>query len=394
MANKRTITELAPVRTSHLTSEKIKACAYVRVSTEHPEQINSLKNQSEYYEKLLNKNPMFENCGIFSDAGISGHKEERPGFTAMLSKAKAGELDLILTKSISRFARNTVLLLQVVRELKDAGVAIIFEEQNINTLSSEGELLLTVLGAIAEEERKNVCQNSRWATRSGFKRGEVRVDTNRLLGYDKDEQGNLIIHAEQAAIVREIYRRYLTGDAAYKIARDFNESCVPSFTKTPWSSHRILRIISNEKYKGDFLLQKTYVTEEGKQIKNTGQLEQYYIEKNHPAIVSDSIWEDAQRLRAGNKKKTYPFSSKLICPYCGAVLIRVIHEKKWVSWICGTYLHKGKAACIGMRITEKVLLKLTKDLSINEPMILEEVPHEKSRKKRSEKNYRLIPAAQ
>lgn len=393
MADKRTITELAPKRISYVTSQRIKACAYVRVSTEHAAQINSLKNQTEYYEKRLNQNPRFKNCGIYSDVGISGQREERPGFTAMLKKAKAGELDLILTKSISRFARNTVLLLQVVRELKEAGVAIVFEEQNINTLSSEGELLLTVLGAIAEEERKNVCQNSRWANQSRFKRGDVKVDTSRLLGYGRDDDGQLIIHEEQANIVRMIYRRYLAGASAYQIAREFNESGIPSHTKTPWSSHRILRIISNEKYKGDCLLQKTYMTEQGKQIKNTGQLAQYYLENHHPAIIRDGEWDAAQRLREGHKKKTYPFSSMIICPYCGAVLIRVIHEKKWVSWICGTYLHEGKAACRGARIPEKVLEELTKDTQVKELMILEEVHHGQDRKKKSAQDYRLVPAA-
>jgi len=394
MTGRKTITEIPPAKTSLLTPVKLKTCAYVRVSTENPGQIDSFKNQTEYYERLLGKNPSYEYCGIFSDAGISGHKEGRPGFMAMVKKAKAGELDLIMTKSISRFARNTVLLLKYVRELKEAGVGILFEEQKINTLSSEGELMLTVLGAIAEEERKNVCKNISWATRNRFKRGVVKVDTNRLLGYDKDTHGNLIINEKQAKIVKEIYKRYLGGDSAYKIARDFNEMGVPSYGKNPWFSHRILRIISNEKYKGDCLLQKTYVTEQGKQMKNTGQLERYYVEKNHPAIVSVKDWEAAQKIRAGRKKMIYPFSSMLICSYCGAVLIRVIHEKKWVSWTCGTYLHKGKAACIGMRITEKVLQAITKEIPIKEPMIVEEVQNGQSRKKRSEKDYRLVPAAQ
>lgn len=381
MARERRIKEIPPVKASLLTPVKLKACAYVRVSTRHVEQKNSFENQVEYYERFLKKNSSYEYCGIFSDAGISGHKEERPGFKAMLAKAEAGGLDIIMTKSISRFARDTVLLLKYVRALKEVGVAIIFEEQNINTLSSEGELLLTVLGTFAEEERKSVCKNIAWSTRNRFKQGIVALDTSRILGYDKDSSGNLIINEEEANIVQEIYKRYLSGASAYKIARDLGVN-----------SQRVLRILSNERYKGDCLLQKTYVTAQGKQVKNTGQLAKYYIEKSHPAIISDADWEAAQKIRAKRKKQSYPFSSKLFCGFCGAVLIRVTQEKLYVSWVCCTYLRGSKAACIGTRIADRVLQEVFKDNSITEPMIVEEVCHGK--RKRTKEDYRIIPAAQ
>lgn len=144
--------------------------------------------QTDYYEHRIHSNPDYKYCGIYSDSGISGAKEQCPGFQAMLKAAKAGNLDLILTKSISRFSRDTVTLLQSIRELKEAGVAVIFEEQSIHTLSAEGELMLSVLGAMAEEERKSICSNVQWAMRNKFKAGEVMVNTNRLLGYDKDEK--------------------------------------------------------------------------------------------------------------------------------------------------------------------------------------------------------------
>jgi DNA invertase Pin-like site-specific DNA recombinase len=373
---------------------KIKVCAYVRVSTDNIGQLNSLKNQTEYYERKLQSNSAYEYCGIFSDAGISGAKENRPGFQTMLEKARAGEINLIVTKSISRFARNTLMLLQYVRELKEMGVGVIFEEQDINTLNSEGELMLSVLGAIATEERKAVCANVQWTMQSKFKRGEVMVDTNRLLGYDRDENNNLVINEKQAYIIRWIYKLYLAGASGCKIAQVLNDENIPTFTDKPWSSSRVLSIISNEKYVGDCLMQKSYVNDEGREVINKGQKAKYYMKDVHPAIISREDWEKAQIIRKSRKKKTYPFTSLLHCPYCGASLIRVAYQGGWVSWICATYMQKGKAVCIGMRIAEGKLRELTKDKPITEPMVLEEVNHGKHTKKRSEKDFRLIPVAQ
>lgn len=389
----RTVTEISQKKNPFSKPEKLKVCAYVRVSTENVGQLGSFENQKEYYERMLKSNSSYEYCGIFSDVGISGAKEDRPGFQAMIKKAKVGEIDLIITKSISRFARNTVMLLKNVRELKEAGVGVIFEEQNINTLNSEGELLLTVLGAIAEEERKSVCSNVRWAMQNKFKRGEVMVDTNRLLGYDKDKNGNLIINKEQAEIVKSIYKLYLEGMSAYSIAKELNNKNVPTYSHKPWGSDRILRIISNEKYKGDCLMQKAFVTDDGREIINRGQKAKYYVEKSHPAIIISKDWEAAQRIRESRKTKIYPFTSLLRCPYCNASLIRVVHQKRWVSWICATYIQKGKSVCVGMRIPEGKLKELINNMPITEPMVVEEVTNGQRSKNKSEKNFRLIPAS-
>lgn len=390
----RNITEITRRQPLLLIPARLKVCAYVRVSTDHREQMNSLENQTQYYERLISSNPDYEYRGIFSDAGISGAKENRPGFIAMMEKARSGEVDLIITKSISRFARNTLLLLKYVRELRDIGVGVIFEEEMVNTLKSEGELLLTVLAAVAEEERKSVRGNVRWAMENKCKRGEVMVDANRLLGYDKDAQGNLVINEGQAAIVRQIYRLYLKGISGYKIARILNDQNIPTYTKKPWSSQRILRIIGNEKYMGDCLMQKSFVNDNGRQIINRGQRAKYLIENNHPAIIDRKDWEAAQQIRESRRKKAYPLSSMLRCPFCGASLTRVVHERRWVSWICATYLRKGKAKCPGMRIADGVLQEIVKDTPITEPMVVEGVIYGKGRKKRSQEDFRLIPAAQ
>src|SRR5660398_299876 len=336
--------------------KKIRVCAYVRVSTVNEKQQDSLRNQTEYFKNKIDKNPDYINCGIYCDSGVSGNKADRPGLNALLKKAREGKIDLILTKSISRFARNTVLLLKIVRELKELDVGIIFEEQNISTLSAEGELMLTVLGAFAEEERKEVSKNIKWSVQKRYQEGKGMVDTKRLLGYDKDKNKNLIINKEQAKIVRRIYEIFLKNINASKIASILNKETIPTYTNHPWSSQRILSIISNEKYKGDFLMQKTFISNTGKQIINKGEKPKYYLENSHPAIVSKKDWEEAQKIREKRKTKIYPYTGKLKCPYCRASLIRAVHEKRWVSWICANYLQKGKDVCKGARIREGLSL--------------------------------------
>lgn len=257
--------------------EKLRVCAYTRVSTNNPKQVESLDNQIQYYTDKLNSNPDYINCGVFVDKGVSGNKGERPGLDEILRKARAGDLDLIITKSVSRFARNTVMLLSLIRELKELGVGIIFEEQKIHTLSADGEFMLTVLGAMAEEERKAVCSNIRWAVKRRFQNGEGMVDTNRLLGYDKDKNGELVINQEQAPIVRRIFDLYLQNIPGTRIAKILIDEGVPTYYKHPWTSQRILRIISNEKYVGDFMMQKSFVDHRGKEVINRGEKPKYYV---------------------------------------------------------------------------------------------------------------------
>ena len=383
---KRIVKEISPKKMLMIGHKKIKVCAYIRVSTSHQGQLNSLQNQKEYYERRLISNPDYEYCGIFSDSGISGAKEERPGFLEMIEKAKKGEIDLIITKSISRFARNTVLLLKYVRALKELGVGVIFEEQKINTLKADGELLLTVLGAITDEERKVVSSNVRWAMQNKFKRGEVMVDTNRLIGYGKDENGNLSINKEQGKIVSKIFRMYLDGNSAYKIAKVLNSANVPTYRNNQWTHSRISSILSNEKYVGDCLMQKAFVSDSGKEVINRGQRSKYYIKNNHPPIIKRKDWERAQKIREERKTKTYKFTSMLKCPYCGASLIRIVHQGRWISWICATYMQKGKSACTGMRIPDGKLNELTKDTPLIEPVVVEEVIDGQNRKQNSQKS--------
>lgn len=186
-------------------NKKKRVCAYARVSTGSDAQGESLENQIQYYENLISNNPDYEYAGVFADRGITGTTDNRPEFQRMLNLAKEGKIDLIITKSISRFARNTAIMLQVVRELKDIGVEIIFEKENIRTLSGDGELMLTVLSSFAQEESKNISDNLKWRVKKKFERGELIINTTRFLGYDKDEYGDLVINPKEA----EIVKRYL-----------------------------------------------------------------------------------------------------------------------------------------------------------------------------------------
>jgi DNA invertase Pin-like site-specific DNA recombinase len=373
---------------------RTRVCAYVRVSTGHEGQLKSLENQTEYYQNKFSNSPHYSFVGVFSDAGISGSKSNRPGFQEMLTRARAGEIDLIFTKSISRFARSTLMLLEVVRELRDIGVGVIFEEQNINTLSSEGEMMLTILASIAEEERKAVCSNVAWAMQNKFKRGEVLVDTNRLLGYDKDENGHLVINEEEAEIVRLIFKLYLQGLSSLKIVKILNDEGVPSYTGNPWITNRILSIIANEKYVGDMLQQKAYVNETGSLVRNWGQMPKYFVKDSHPGIISREDWEKVQEVRKRRRRNEYPLTSLIKCPYCGASLTHCTDYKKRSYWHCYNYLSKGKSFCKGMNIWDSELLEMTKDLNITQPLVLVEVDHEEGRNISAKKNFRLVPTAE
>lgn len=241
--------------------QKKRVCAYARVSTDSRRQEDSLENQMETYERLITGNPEYEFIGVFADQGISGYCENRPQFQRMMEKARAGEIDLIITKSISRFARNTVTVLKFARELKELGVGIFFEEQNINTLSGDGEMMLAVLASFAQEESRSMSENNKWSIRKKFERGEVMITTSRFLGYDKNEYGDLIVNRKEAEIVSLTFDLYLMNVGSSRIGELLDYLGVKTVTGTTWESGTINGLLCNEKYKGDFHLQKYYTPE-------------------------------------------------------------------------------------------------------------------------------------
>ncbi|WP_303871918.1 recombinase family protein [Acetobacterium wieringae] len=373
-----------------------RVCAYIRVSTGHDLQLNSLENQEQYFKRLITSHPDYEFCGIYSDAGVSGAKNDRPGFNAMMEAARNQKIDLIITKTISRFARNTMFLLETIRELKQLNVGVIFEENHINTLHAEGELMLTVLGSLAEAERKSVSQNIKWSIQKNYQAGKTLHSPDRVFGYTSDKNRNPVIKPDEADIVRLIFKRYLSGISGFQIAKDFNEEKVPIEFKRVWISERILRVISNEKYMGDCLLQKSFVDEKGNQKRNKGQKNKYYVRGCFPPIIDQADWFKAQELRKTRSKKTYPFSGRFICPYCLQTLIRVTGFKKQIFWICQTYMHQGKSVCKGVRPKEKILIELLEDqnlLNTEMQIIVEEQCHGKNHHPKTKKDFSLRPVS-
>lgn len=373
------------------TSQKVKkkkVCAYVRVSKNEPLQMKSLKNQTNYYKRKITNNPNYEYAGVFVDGGITGTTEKRPELQRMISLAKTGEIDLIITKSVSRFARNTVVTLEMVRELKEAGVGVIFEKENINTLLKDSELMLAVLSSYAQEESRSISENAKWGIRKKFENGEVIINTERFLGYDKDENGNLVINKKEAKIIERIFKEYLSGKGCFTIAKEFNEENIPTVTGAKWNESTILQMLKNEKYKGDAILQKYYSPNylNSRTVRNNGVLDSYYIQNNHEAIVPRELWEEVQieiKKRAtanGNTKETkkkyqnrYPLTKMLYCSKCGATLRRRTWNSKLPSkkivWQCSNYVRNGKKACDGTSIADEVISKV----NIKEETIVKEV---------------------
>lgn len=359
---------------------KKKVCAYARVSTNSLDQADSLENQTSYYKEKITSNPAYEFVGVFADRGYTGTKDNRPEFQKMMSLCRAGAIDLILVKSVSRFARNTTIVLQYVRELKALGVEVRFEDQNIKTLTQDGELMLTVLSAFAEEESRSVSENIKWQIRKKFEKGELIINTKRFLGYDKDAYGDLVINQREAKIVRRIFEDYLSGKGSFIIAKELNQEGIPTITGAKWHDTTILSVLKNEKYKGDALLQKYYRPDHlcKKNKRNINKVPSVYVNENHSPIVSTEMWEHAQtelKIRRRNQNvstKKHTLSGLLICSKCGHKLQRRVwnsnNPSQKVVWQCGQYIRNGKDACSGTTIEESIL----EGLNIKEETIVRE----------------------
>jgi len=375
--------------------KKLRVCAYARVSTNSLDQYGSLENQSSAYERLIKSNPKYEFVRVYHDRGMTGSKAKRTGFQSMIADARKGEFDLIMTKSISRFARNTSIVLEYVRELKAMGIGVFFEEQNINTLSEDGEFMLSVLSSFAQEELRSMSGNIKWNIQKRFKQGILKMDTKHFLGYDMNEYGELTINEEQAKIVRRIFDMYLSGLSMETIVKKLNEENVPTMRGGRWSAVTISGILKNEKYKGDCILQKYYCPEINKKVRNNGNVTSYYIEDNHPAIVSEEIWDKAQQIMTERKAKRkigeggtekyqnrYPLSGMLICPYCGSMLRRKQVHNKRIEWWCSKSITEGVKACKGIHVRDEdaVMQNITEPTIVKETMINGEKHYSYTRK--------------
>ena len=306
---------------------KRKVAAYARVSTDSEEQLTSYAAQISYYTEYIKGREDWEFVGVYTDEGISGcSTKRREGFQRMISDAMAGKTDLIITKSVSRFARNTVDSLTTIRLLKENNVECYFEKENIWTFDGKGELLLTIMSSISQEEARSISENVTWGHRKRFADGKVSVAYSRFLGYDKGSDGKMVVNPEQAEIVKLIYRLFLKGMTPHTIAIHLTEKGI----KTPggkdkWNATTIRRILTNEKYKGDALLQKEFTVDflTKKTKKNCGEIPMYYIEDDHEAIIDpavfDMVQQEMERRKTGTSRYSGVsiFSSKIKCGECG-----------------------------------------------------------------------------
>ena len=284
-------------------SKATRVAAYARVSSGKDAMLHSLSAQVSYYSNLIQNHPGWLYCGVYADEALTGTKENRTEFQRLLVECRAGNIDLIITKSISRFARNTVVLLQTVRELKSMGVDIYFEEQNIHSMSADGELMLTILASYAQEESLSASENQKWRIKKNFEDGKPW--SGQVLGY-RYENGVYIVKPEEAEIVRKIFELYIQGNGVRKIKRYLEEHGIKTVTgKTEWSTSTIDRMLSNEKYVGEVRMQKTFTADflTGRRAKNEGQLDSYLVENAHEPIIDRETFELVQRIKGNIKKQ-------------------------------------------------------------------------------------------
>lgn len=307
--------------------KKKRVAAYARVSTDQEEQLTSYEAQVDYYTNYIKSRDDWEFVEVYTDEGISGTStKHRDGFRKMIDNAMAGNIDLIITKSVSRFARNTVDSLTTIRSLKEIGCECYFEKENIWTFDGKGELLLTIMSSLAQEESRSISENVKWGHRKRFADGKVTVPFGNFLGYKRGEDGNLVVDEEQAKIVKRIYREFLSGSTPIAIAKGLTKDGIETpGHKQKWYATTVRSILTNEKYKGDALLQKYYSSDflTKKQKINNGEIQQYYVENNHQAIIEPDTFEmvklemDRRLMLNGKYSGTDILTSKIKCGECG-----------------------------------------------------------------------------
>lgn len=315
----------AAPRAQHLQADMVpvlvqRVAAYARVSTDQLEQLTSYEAQVDYYTRLIKGRSDWEFVGIYTDKGITGtNRKKREGFNRMIQDALDGKIDMIITKSVSRFARNTVDTLTTIRELKRHGIAVFFEEQNINTMDGKGELLITIMSSLAQEESRTISENVTWGLRKRAADGKIILPYKHFLGFEKGENNLPKVVESEAQVIRLIYRLFMSGKTPYAIADTLDEiGAVPPCGGKKWSASTILSILQNEKYRGSAILQKTYTVDflEKKIKKNEGEVPQYYIENSHEPIIEPVEYERVQLEIQRRKQKGAKYSSNSIYISC------------------------------------------------------------------------------
>ena len=345
-----------------------KVAAYARVSRDTERLMHSVSAQVSYYSTLIQKNPEWEYAGVYADMGISGTDTSRRGeFLRMLADCEEGKIDIILTKSISRFARNTVDLLETVRHLKDLGIEVRFEKEHIHSLSEDGELMLTLLASFAQEESRSISENVKWGVRKRFQSGEIGAANKHILGdqYDEDEKKYVII-PEEAEAVRWMFQMYIDGVSFRRIAENMNRVGIRTTLGNDFQEASVRQLIFNEVYAGDIRRQKCYMADPitKAKVKNGGELPQYYMADCHEAIIDRETYAKVQaemERRAGLVNPAYPFTGKMKCGVCGQPFTRkkgTIRGKTYVHWICRSKKETGMS-CTSVNFSEEELERIS-----------------------------------
>ena len=349
MSNKN-IKIIEPQRKEILSAYKPKTrvCAYCRVSTDSNKQHSSYLAQAEYYKNYIEQRKEWELVGIYADESSGTKLKNRDGFNKMISECEKNNIDLIITKSITRFARNTIDSIETIRKLKELGIAVYFEKENINTMSEQSEQMLTILSSIAQGESESISTNVRWGIEKRFRDGTY-IPSCVAYGYIKNDDGELEIEPQQAEIIRRIFTEYLNGKGTYLIAKGLNDDNIRPIRKAKiWRDNVIQDILKNQIYKGDMLLQKTYTTQNlpFTKKKNKGEKAQYLVQNNHQPIISQEDFDKIQEIMSYRSKKTiannYEFSGKIKCSECGdsfrrqKIYIGTPYEA--VQWCCKTHI--------------------------------------------------------
>ena len=372
-----------------------RVAGYARVSTELDEQQSSYAAQIAYYTEFIGDHEGWALAGIYTDEGITGTSTaRREGFNRMIEDALSGRIDLIVTKSVSRFARNTVDSLTAIRRLKESGVEVFFEKENIWTMDSKGELLITIMSSLAQEESRSISENVTWGHRRRFAEGKVSLAYSRFLGYDRGEDGTLVINPAEAVTVRSIYNMYMEGLSFYMIARRLTETGVPTPCGNPvWSVSTVRSILMNEKYKGDALLQKTYTADflTKRKKPNHGEVPQYYVQHSHEPIIPPELFDSVQQehrrraeaLRQGKQRRyggAGMFAGRIFCGCCGSSFMprvwRLDSQDGRVFFQCSRK-YRGKAKCPAPHVYAEELKRLFAEVSgrgcFDEALWLEQV---------------------
>jgi site-specific DNA recombinase len=398
MSKVRKIEPIAKLPETAIKPKIIRVAVYARVSTDMEEQASSFEAQKDYYEKKVRENKDWILVDIYADEGKTGTSYvNRAEFVRMMDDCKLGKIDMILTKSVSRFARNTVDALNAIRNLKAQNIGVFFERENIWTLDAKGEFLITLLTSLAQEESRSISENTTWGKRKAFADGRYSVGYSSFLGYDRGpNKCEFVMNDEQAMVVRLIYRMFLQGYTAFKISQFLTRWGVKTpAEKDQWYSSSVMSILRNEKYKGDALLQKCFVKDflSHKRVQNNGELPQYYVHDGHEAIINREVFDYVQTLIEVRNKDTvgrysgvHLYSSLFRCGKCGALygakpehsndkyrrVILMCHRRFKAPYYCkNTRIDLRQIPCIFIKIVNKIMRKYPQILLVSEEIMKE-----------------------